>query len=98
MRIRNRTAAAAAAALLGAGGLLAAAHAAALTNGGGPDRSAQIIQLSQDEFNAMTNEQLIGLHENLGRHNTATGTLDPDAAAAFVRISNALIAQTQEKP
>lgn len=96
MTIRDRTAAVAIAALLGAGGLLAAAHVSALS-AGGPDRTAEIIQLSQDEFDAMSTDKLNGLHDNLGRHNTATGSLDVETAAAFVRINNALITNPGRK-
>lgn len=90
MTIRDRTALSAIAVLLGAGGLLASAHVSAL-EAGGPDRTAEIIQLSQDEFDAMTTDKLNDLHDDLGRHNTATGSIDADTAAAFVRINNALI-------
>lgn len=91
MILRDRTAVAAVAGLLLAGGMLAAAHATALTSGG-PDRTAEIITISQDEFDIMSTEKLNDLHDNLGRHNVTTGSIDADTAAAFVRINNALIA------
>lgn len=77
--------------LLLSGGVLAGAHAVALNAGAGPDRTAEIIQLSQADFDAMTDEKLAGLHEDLGRHNVATGSIDPDTADAYVRINNALL-------
>jgi hypothetical protein len=92
MSFRDRTAVTAIAALLAAGGLLGAAHVSAL-DAGGPDRTAEIIQLSQDEFDAMSTDKLNDLHDDLGRHNTAAGSLDVETAAAFVRINNALISQ-----
>lgn len=83
--------AAAVAALLAAIGIIAASLTIVVKESGGPDRSAAIIRLSQDELNAMTDAQLTGLHDNLTRRSTATGSINPDTAAALNRINNALI-------
>ena len=92
MIIRDRTALAAIAGLIVSGGVLAAAHVVALEAGAGPDRTTQIIQLSQAEFDAMTNTKLNEARHNLVRHNTAAGATDAATAATIVRINNALIA------
>ncbi|HEX9225152.1 MAG TPA: hypothetical protein VF885_00675 [Arthrobacter sp.] len=89
--IRDRAALLATAGLLGAGGVLAAAHIVALEAGAGPDRTAQIIQLSQAEFDAMTDTQLSDMRHNL-RSNNDAGTVDAKTAATIVRINNALTA------
>lgn len=91
MILRDKTALAAVAALLGAGGLLAGAHVAALKASAGPDRTAEIVQLSQAEFDAMTATKLRALHHNLRVHNDA-GIADAKTSATILRINNALTA------